>query len=853
MTTPLKKLPKPFNFFRKSPLGAGVLGALTGSVLLLSGCSNSPMGIDSFFGVTTDVGNTALTFSPRSFDFGVIRKATGSALTAITVKNSTPYTATIVSITGATADFAILSDTCPRSPAVLSAGSTCEIRLRFAPQAPGVLGAGISVQYTVEGADSTSPLLASVGLTGTGLDALNFQGVASIDQVTTTTLRLNWGEAVSAASYTLFTVDGSGALTYLRSIQAPAASAAVTGLTPNTAYKFRVRATDSLGSTDANVVDSAVTTDLLGVFDPVGASVLNEGAALGQVLNCHDLEGNTPVYSITAQTDSLGGADGHCSLAGPVLSCSPSFKAGHLSWSIPVQVSCALNGSIIPQTVTFGVNDLNRPPALTAISGKTVAAAAALAVSASASDADGDAVTYSCAYNLDGSATYATPCTNLGNQGGGNATFAAGVLTWTPSYAAGGVVVYARITANDVNGGSDTQLFPISVNPSFSGLASIDQVTSTSMRLNWTPFAGSTSYAIYRNNAGTLTAVGTVGAGVSQYAVTGLSPGTAYTFRVKAIDATGAPDANLSDVTATTDGGGTFTTIAAIATSEGATVPRALSCSDVKGSTPVYSIISQADSSGGTDGMCTIAGSTLTCAPAFKTGHAAWTVSLQLRCAINQSNVDQTVAISVADTNRAPVVPALTNLAIGAGSALSVAAASTDADGDAMTYTCAYNTNGTAVYPTACTTLANQGSGNATFTGGNLAWSPQFAAAGSYYFKISVDDANAAGLVARTFSVVVNSSFSGLASIDQVTSTSMRLNWTPFSGSSGYQVLQVVSGTPSLVQSVSSGLSANAVVSGLTPSTSYDFRVIWKIPRRRSPSLTAIAARTRPRPVRSRT
>ncbi|MEU0617342.1 glycoside hydrolase family 18 protein [Streptomyces albogriseolus] len=77
-------------------------------------------------------------------------------------------------------------------------------------------------------------------------------------------------------------------------------------------------------------------------------------------------------------------------------------------------------------------------------------------------------------------------------------------------------------------------------------------VTATSVSLSWSPAAGATSYAVYRDGARIRTVTGT------STTVTGLSPSTAYAFQVAALNDAGE-SARSATVTATTsapDSGG---------------------------------------------------------------------------------------------------------------------------------------------------------------------------------------------------------------------------------------------------------------------------------------------------------
>jgi hypothetical protein len=87
---------------------------------------------------------------------------------------------------------------------------------------------------------------------------------------------------------------------------------------------------------------------------------------------------------------------------------------------------------------------------------------------------------------------------------------------------------------------------------SFDGIDSIDQVNSGSMRLNWTTAAGALSYAIYNVTSGTPVMIHMAASGETNYTVSSLTASTAYSYRVRLIDANTLVDSNTKDLSATT-------------------------------------------------------------------------------------------------------------------------------------------------------------------------------------------------------------------------------------------------------------------------------------------------------------
>ncbi|WP_329129135.1 discoidin domain-containing protein [Streptomyces sp. NBC_01476] len=109
-----------------------------------------------------------------------------------------------------------------------------------------------------------------------------------------------------------------------------------------------------------------------------------------------------------------------------------------------------------------------------------------------------------------------------------------------------------RPTQPMVSGGGDTSA------PSAPGNLHVTGHTSASIALAWnasTDNVGVTGYRVRRITGGTATVVGTVTGGATAYTDSGLSPSTAYTYDVQALDAAGNVSGPSGQVSATTDAG----------------------------------------------------------------------------------------------------------------------------------------------------------------------------------------------------------------------------------------------------------------------------------------------------------
>lgn len=100
------------------------------------------------------------------------------------------------------------------------------------------------------------------GSSNNSVSSISFNGIDSITNVTDSTLNISWTHTTGAISYQVFSVNGSS-LTSIGLVVAPTASFTLTGLSPSTALKFKVKAYDSNGDGDSNNNIVSVTTNLV--------------------------------------------------------------------------------------------------------------------------------------------------------------------------------------------------------------------------------------------------------------------------------------------------------------------------------------------------------------------------------------------------------------------------------------------------------------------------------------------------------------------------------------------------------------------------------------------------------------
>lgn len=172
----------------------------------------------------------------------------------------------------------------------------------------------------------------------------------------------------------------------------------------------------------------------------------------------------------------------------------------------------------------------------------------------------------------------------------------------------------------------------------------------------------------------------------------GAATGDQAAFTVEAYDGIGYSGVDTSVNIYVID----FVAIVPNATAEGASTNISnFTCTDGSGASPTFSIVSETDA----DSMCV---SALTpdrfeCHPNYKSGQAAWTSDVVVRCTINGVDSDQTVTVSIANTNRVPTLTTISEFTPGVfidGALMfemtyaEILAASdlNDADGDAVVF-----------------------------------------------------------------------------------------------------------------------------------------------------------------------
>jgi len=243
------------------------------SALPMLACSNpTESSLDSLTGFTpattletNPLGNSALVFDPQSFDFGSVATNAGSAAQVFTVTNSSAYTVFLSTDTGENGNFTLSGNTCI-SGFSLAPNATCTFTATFAPIANGNLATAISIPYSVtQGVSTYSSILS---LTGAGSTLSGFAGLVSLTNPTATTMQMNWTGIAGVGAYLIYNVNlSTSAATLLTTLPvSPTCNGSnqctyiVPNLTPSTSYSFRVRAVDTFGVEEQNIINKTLST-----------------------------------------------------------------------------------------------------------------------------------------------------------------------------------------------------------------------------------------------------------------------------------------------------------------------------------------------------------------------------------------------------------------------------------------------------------------------------------------------------------------------------------------------------------------------------------------------------------------
>ena len=537
----------------------------------------------------------------------------------------------------------------------------------------------------------------------------------------------------------------------------------------------------------ATVAIAQTTTTVPGAPTTVVATAGNAQASISWTAPGSD--GGSPITSYTV-TSSTGGHT--CTATAPTTTCDITGLTNGTSYFFTVTAS-NVNG-VSPESLASNIiTPANVPGAPTGVSGTAGNAQVVVSWTAPASTG-GSAI---------------TSYTVTSSVGGHTCTATAPATTCTVTGLTNGIAYTFSVTASNASGTGPSSTPSSSVAPStvpgaptgVSGTAGNAQVV-----VSWTAPASTggsaiSSYTVSSSAAGyTCTAT----APATTCTVTGLTNGTAYTFTVRASNATGAGSASTASSAVTpstvpsaptgvsgTSGNGQVTVTWTAASANGATVTS-------------YTATSNAGQS------CTALVPATSCTISGLTNGTAYTFTVK---ATNVNGQGPASAVSSPVTpSTVPDAPTAVAGTAGDGAVSLTWTAPADTGGSAITsYTAT-----TVVGPIAACTATAPATGCtvAGLTNGN-----------TYSFRVTATNANGTGSASSSSgSVTPNPTLPGTPTISSVSAgnSQVSVSWLGVAGATGYTVA-----TGQGAQTCSSSLASptSCTVSGLINGTSYTFTV----------------------------
>jgi len=195
------------------------------------------------------------------------------------------------------------------------------------------------------------------------------------------------------------------------------------------------------------------------VLNPIGNKSINEGQTLSFTVSGSDPDGDALVYSAS---NLPTGASFNAGTR--TFSWTPTYNQAGIYNNVHFEVSDGI--ATDSEDITITVNNVNRPPVLTAIGNKSINEGESLSFTVSGSDPDGDNLIYS-ASNLPQGASF-----NAGTR----------TFSWTPTYQQAGTYPNVHFAVRD-GSLSDSEDITITVN-NVSGPPVLDPIGNKSVNEN---------------------------------------------------------------------------------------------------------------------------------------------------------------------------------------------------------------------------------------------------------------------------------------------------------------------------------------------------------------------------------
>ncbi len=386
-----------------------------------------------------------------------------------------------------------------------------------------VPGAGTTYYYRVRATNGSGTSVSSNVTTVNTKPATPVATAAT--SITATGYTANWG-AVSGAATLNLEVSSDNFSTTLAgydNLSGSATSAVITSLNSGTTYKYRIRGISSAG------VESIVSNTITAItLSP--APVATTATAVSTT-------------GFTANWNATTGASSFL-LDVSLASNFTSFVSGYNGASV-TGISATVSGLTIGTTYYYRLRAVNSSG--TSVSSNVITVptlsvtptATASAINPTGFTANWNAVTGAVDYRLDVSTsnTFSSFVGSYSNLTVGGTSLVISGLT-------AGTTYYFRVRGSNASGSSaDSNIVTVLTNPQAPVAIAATSVSTTGLTANWNAVSGATGYRLDVSSSEFVGfEVNNLAVAGTSSAVTGLTPGITYKYRVRSVNATGPSD-----------------------------------------------------------------------------------------------------------------------------------------------------------------------------------------------------------------------------------------------------------------------------------------------------------------------
>ena len=455
-----------------------------------------------------------------------------------------------------------------------------------------------------------------------------------------------------------------------------------------------VTVTDGTTPVSETIAITIGNTNRAPVLAPIGAKSGAEGSLLTFTVAATDADGDALTYSASGLP-----AGANFDAGTRTFSWTPGYdQAGPYS----VTVTVTDGTTPVSETIAITIGNTNRAPVLAPIGAKSGAEGSLLTFTVAATDADGDTLTYSAS----------------GLPGGANFDAGTRTFSWTPGYDQAGPYSVTVTVTDGTTPVSETIAITIGNTNRAPVLAPIGAKSGAEgSLLTFTVAATDADGDALTYSASGLPAGANFDAGTRTFSWTpGYDQAGPYSVTVTVTDGTTPVSETIAITIGNTNRAPVLAPIGAKSGAEGSLLTFTVAATDADGDALTYSA----------SGLP--AGASFTAA----TRAFSWTpgydqagpYSVTVTVTDGTTPVSETIAITIGNTNRAPVLAPIGAKSGAEGSLLTFTVAATDADGDTLTYSASGLPGG-----------ANFDAGTRTFS-----WTPGYDQAGPYSVTVTVTD-----------------------------------------------------------------------------------------------------------------